>query len=74
MTLASNWNLIDGMTGYIDFGHAVFFGVGAYSMAILVTLTLLLIALQWGFWQALPASGIAAALFALCSSVSPPCA
>ena len=65
VTLASNWNLIGGMTGYVDFGHAVFFGVGAYIMAILVTGTPLLIAPQWGFWQALPASGIAAALFAL---------
>ncbi len=25
VTLASNWNLIGGMTGYVDFGHAVFF-------------------------------------------------
>ena len=65
VTLASNWNLIGGMTGYVDFGHAVFFGVGAYIMAILVTGAPLLISPQWGFWQALPASGAAAALFAL---------
>ena len=25
ITLASNWNLIGGMTGYVDFGHTVFF-------------------------------------------------
>ena len=65
VTLASNWNLIGGMTGYVDFGHAVFFGIGAYMMGILVTGTPLLISPEWGFWQALPASGVAAALFAL---------
>lgn len=65
VTLASNWNLIGGMTGYVDFGHAVFFGIGAYMMGILVTGAPLLISPEWGFWQALPASGVAAALFAL---------
>ena len=43
VTLASNWNLIGGLTGYVDFGHAVFFGIGAYVMGILVTRTPLLI-------------------------------
>ena len=64
-TLASNWNLIGGLTGYVDFGHAVFFGIGAYVMGILVTRTPLLISPEWSFWQALPVSGAAAALFAL---------
>ena len=31
ITLASNWNLTGGFTGYVDFGHAVFFGLGAYG-------------------------------------------
>ena len=35
--LGSNWNLISGYTGYIDFGHAVFFGLGGYTTAILMT-------------------------------------
>lgn len=65
VTLASNWNLIGGLTGYVDFGHAVFFGIGAYVMGILVTRTPLLISPEWGFWQALPVSGVAAAIFAL---------
>ncbi|MEM8857400.1 MAG: branched-chain amino acid ABC transporter permease [Chloroflexota bacterium] len=34
ITLASNWNLTGGFTGYIDFGHAVFFGIGAYGTGI----------------------------------------
>jgi branched-chain amino acid transport system permease protein len=46
VALAQSWNLISGMTGYVSFGHAAFFGVGAYAGALL---------LQWGFpwWLAL---------------------
>ncbi len=35
--LAMSYNLMLGFTGLISFGHGVFFGVGAYSVAILVT-------------------------------------
>lgn len=38
LALAQSWNLISGMTGYISFGHATFFGIGAYTAAILVPL------------------------------------
>ncbi len=65
VTLASNWNLIGGMTGYVDFGHAVFFGLGAYSMGILVTRVPLAFSPELSFWQALPLAGLVAALFAL---------
>ena len=65
VTLASNWNLIGGMTGYLDFGHAVFFGIGAYTMGILVTNTSLAFAPQLSFWQALPWTGLSAVIFAL---------
>ena len=33
--LASCWNIVGGMTGQLSFGHAVFFGVAAYSSAVL---------------------------------------
>ena len=65
VVLASNWNLIAGMTGYVDFGHAVFFGIGAYVMGILVTPSPLLFAPGLSFWQALPWAGLAVVLFAL---------
>ena len=32
--LASAWNLFSGTTGYISLGHATFFGIGAYALAI----------------------------------------
>jgi branched-chain amino acid transport system permease protein len=35
--VAINWNLTGGFTGYIDFGHAVWFGIGAYVTAILMS-------------------------------------
>ena len=35
-SLASSWNLISGFTGYVSFGHAAFYGVGAYTTAILL--------------------------------------
>lgn len=34
VTAAVAWNLFSGFTGYISLGHAVFFGVGAYTVAI----------------------------------------
>jgi branched-chain amino acid transport system permease protein len=33
--LAASWDLLSGYTGQINFGHALFFGVGAYSAAML---------------------------------------
>ena len=36
IALAQSWNLISGMTGYISFGHAVFFGIGAYAGALML--------------------------------------
>jgi branched-chain amino acid transport system permease protein len=32
--LAVSWNIIGGLAGYFSFGHAVFFGIGAYAVAI----------------------------------------
>ena len=33
--LAASWDLLSGYTGQINFGHALFFGVGAYTAALL---------------------------------------
>ncbi len=33
--LAASWDLLSGFTGQMNFGHALFFGVGAYSAALL---------------------------------------
>jgi branched-chain amino acid transport system permease protein len=33
--LAASWDLLSGYTGQLNFGHALFFGVGAYGAALL---------------------------------------
>src|SRR5438093_8566579 len=30
----TGWNIFSGYTGYISIGHAVYFGIGAYTMAL----------------------------------------
>ncbi len=56
--LAESWNIIGGFTGYASFGNVAFFGLGAYTTAILLG--------RFGvpFALALPAGGLAAMLFA----------
>jgi len=34
--LAITWNMLAGFTGYVSFGHVVFWGLGAYATAILI--------------------------------------
>lgn len=35
--LASAWNLLGGYMGYASFGHAAFFGIGAYTAGVLMS-------------------------------------
>ncbi len=56
---ASNWNLTGGFTGYIDFGHAVFFGLGAYGVGVMMAKA------GWAFVPALLVGGLVAAIFAI---------
>lgn len=37
VALTASWNILSGYAGYVSFGHVVFWGVGAYGTAILVT-------------------------------------
>jgi branched-chain amino acid transport system permease protein len=56
--LASAWNLVGGFTGYACFGQVGFFGLGAYTTA------LLMYHLHWSFWLALPTAAVVAGAFA----------
>src|SRR6266545_3555730 len=58
--LGQSWNLLGGYTGQVSFGHAAFFGVGAYTSAILVKSGLSPAAA----WSGLLLGGIMAALLA----------
>lgn len=59
VALASSWNIVSGFTGYIDFGHGVFFGIGAYTSGILMN------KLDWPIWPTLPVSFLVALGFAV---------
>lgn len=54
--LTSSLNITNGYTGLFSFGHAAFYGIGAYTAAILAT------RLGWSFTLTLPAAGLVAGL------------
>lgn len=56
--LGQSWNLLGGYTGQVSYGHAAFFGVGAYTTAIMVKSGLSPAVAWWG----LLFGGIVAAL------------
>ena len=57
--VAIGLNFIYGYTGYISFAQAGFFGVGAYTSALLA------VDLQVNFWACLPISGLVASFFGI---------
>ena len=61
--LAIAFDVIAGYTGYLNFGHGAFFGIGAYTIALLMMKANLPFAL------ALPAGGVAAGIAALIAGI-----
>ncbi|MGC8476550.1 MAG: ABC transporter permease subunit [Acetobacteraceae bacterium] len=59
VVLAYGWNLISGFTGYLSFGQVSFYGIGAYTTALLVIHT----PVPW--YLAVLASGVVGAVTAL---------
>ena len=59
IVLASNLNLMIGYTGYVNFGHIVFYGLGGYVGLYLVTVR------HWNLIWAAVAAGITVSIFAL---------
>jgi branched-chain amino acid transport system permease protein len=58
VTLATAWNLIGGYAGYLSFGHAAFFGIGAYTTAIMSKQ--LGLSAVWTLLSSVPAGAVAA--------------
>jgi branched-chain amino acid transport system permease protein len=56
VVLASSLNLIIGFTGMYSLGHGAFYGIGAYTSAILA------VSLDWPFWLTMPLAGLFTAL------------
>ncbi|MCC7060535.1 MAG: branched-chain amino acid ABC transporter permease [Burkholderiaceae bacterium] len=57
-TVAQGWNIIGGFTGYPSFGNSVFYGLGAYGVAIAM------VQFQLPFWVGLLAGMALGVLFA----------
>src|SRR4030066_2480707 len=57
--LGVSWNLLGGYTGQVSFGHAAFFGVGAYTACLLHT------KLGVSLWMGLLYAGIAGTLISI---------
>jgi branched-chain amino acid transport system permease protein len=57
--LAASWDLLSGFTGQMNFGHALFFGVGAYTAALLN------LHIHLPPWGSIPCGGLAAVLAGL---------
>jgi len=57
--LAASWDLLSGFTGQMNFGHALFFGTGAYTAALMNYHTHL------PPWGSIPLGGLAAVLAGL---------
>ena len=54
--LALSLNLLLGYTGQLSLGHAAFFGIGAYTSALLS------LRLEWSFWLGLPSAALLSGL------------
>ena len=63
--LAASWDLLSGFTGQMNFGHALFFGVGAYAAALLNQ------NVHIPPWGSIPLGGLAAVL--ACLIIGIPC-
>lgn len=59
VVIGSSWNLLAGYTGQVSFGHAIFFGIGAYTAGILAT------KLGMSAWWGMMFGGITAMLVGL---------
>ena len=57
--LALSLNLLLGYTGQLSLGHAGFFGIGAYTAALLA------LKAEWPFWLTLPSAALTAGLAGL---------
>ena len=57
--LAQSWNILGGYTGYASFGNSVFYGLGAYGVAVAM------VQFHWSFAAGMALGGALAVVFAL---------
>ncbi len=56
---ASSWNILTGFSGYFSFGQGAWYGIGVYTVAVLVGKQ------GWSFMAALPLAGLVSLVGAL---------
>lgn len=56
--MATGWNILGGFAGQVSFGHAAFFGIGAYATAILALA-------GWPLLLTLPVGGLVAGVYSI---------
>lgn len=61
--MVTGWNILTGYTGYISLGHAAYFGIGAYALALLCKHWN--VAAGYGLFLLVPVAGVIAALISL---------
>jgi branched-chain amino acid transport system permease protein len=63
LVAACGWNIFSGYSGYISIGHAAFYGIGQYTVALLVLH--LKVPAGWDTFALLPVAGVVAAVLAV---------
>ena len=65
--LATGLNLVLGYAGLLSLAHGAFFGIGAYTSALLVTKA------GWNFWATIPPAMAAGRVRRRCARPADPC-
>jgi branched-chain amino acid transport system permease protein len=63
LVAAAGWNIFSGYSGYISIGHAAYYGIGQYTVALMILH--LKVAAGWTTFELLPLAGLVAAVLAV---------
>jgi branched-chain amino acid transport system permease protein len=63
LVAACGWNIFSGYSGYISIGHAAYYGIGQYTVALIVMHAK--VAAGWDTFTLLPVAGVVSAVLAI---------
>ena len=63
LVAACGWNIFSGYSGYISIGHATYYGIGQYTVALMILH--LKVPAGWTTFELLPVAGLVAAVLAV---------
>jgi branched-chain amino acid transport system permease protein len=64
IAIAASWNVLAGFSGYVSLGHAAFYGIGAYAMALIAKSWNVTVG-DYATFALIPLAGLIAAVFAV---------